>query len=132
MLKKNNGITKEEICQNQFTAYIILAAKRTKWAYVRRIAREEEKQLLLKKKLEAKSRQTKEVTFPSNGIFKNQRLEDALEKLSKREQCVIIWYLLEAQSFKEIGETLHISSKGAASVYYRALKKIRTEMGDSV
>lgn len=132
MFKKNAGITKEETCQNQFTAYILLAAKRTKWAYVRRTEREKEKQLLLKEKLEKVSRQTEDVTFPSNGIFKNQRLEDALEKLSKRERCVIIWYLLEAQSFKEIGETLHISPKGAASIYYRARKKIRTEMEDTV
>lgn len=132
MLKKNNGITKEEICQNQFTAYVLLAAQRTRWAYVRRSVREEEKQILLKEKLEKKGRQAEKVMFPSNGIFKNQRLEDALEKLSRRERCIIIWYMMEAQSFKEIGETLHMSPKGAASIYYRALKKIRTEMGDTV
>ena len=28
MIKKNDGISKDDICQNQFTAYVVLAVKR--------------------------------------------------------------------------------------------------------
>ena len=35
MIKKNDGISKDDICQNQFTAYVVLAVKRKRQSYMR-------------------------------------------------------------------------------------------------
>ena len=46
MIKRNDGISKDDICQNQFTAYVVLAVKRKRQSYIKK-----------KKKPELKRRQ---------------------------------------------------------------------------
>ena len=36
MVKRNSGTSKEDICQNQFTAYVVLAVKRKRQAYIKK------------------------------------------------------------------------------------------------
>ena len=36
MIKKNDGISKDDICQNQFTAYVVLAVKRKRQSYIKK------------------------------------------------------------------------------------------------
>lgn len=40
MVKRNSGTSKEDICQNQFTAYVVLAVKRKRQAYIKKKIRE--------------------------------------------------------------------------------------------
>lgn len=51
MIKRNDGISKDDICQNQFTAYVVLAVKRKRQSYIKK-SRE-----ITKKKTELKRRQ---------------------------------------------------------------------------
>lgn len=44
MIKKNDGISKDDICQNQFTAYVVLAVKRKRQSYIKKKQREHEKE----------------------------------------------------------------------------------------
>ena len=44
MVKRNDGTSKEDICQNQFTAYVVLAVKRKRQAYIKKKMRDKEKQ----------------------------------------------------------------------------------------
>lgn len=34
MIKRNDGISEDDICQNQFTAYVLLAVKRKRQSYI--------------------------------------------------------------------------------------------------
>lgn len=40
MVKRNSGTSKEDICQNQFTAYVVLAVKRKRQAYIKKKIRD--------------------------------------------------------------------------------------------
>ena len=42
MVKRNSGTSKEDICQNQFTAYVVLAVKRKRQAYIKKKIRDKE------------------------------------------------------------------------------------------
>ena len=42
MVKRNSGTSKEDICQNQFTAYVVLAVKRKRQAYIKKKIRHKE------------------------------------------------------------------------------------------
>ena len=44
MVKRNSGTSKEDICQNQFTAYVVLAVKRKRQAYIKKKIRDKENQ----------------------------------------------------------------------------------------
>ena len=49
MIKRNDGISKDDICQNQFTAYVVLAVKRKRQSYIKKKEREHEKETRTKK-----------------------------------------------------------------------------------
>lgn len=40
MIKRNDGISKDDICQNQFTAYVVLAVKRKRQSYIKKKQRD--------------------------------------------------------------------------------------------
>ena len=52
MIKRNDGISKDDICQNQFTAYVVLAVKRKRQSYIKKKQREHEKETRTKKEAE--------------------------------------------------------------------------------
>ena len=45
MVKRNDGTSKEDICQNQFTAYVVLAVKRKRQAYIKKKMRDRKNKL---------------------------------------------------------------------------------------
>lgn len=49
MIKRNDGISEDDICQNQFTAYVLLAVKRKRQSYIKKKQREHEKENRIKK-----------------------------------------------------------------------------------
>ena len=51
MVKRNDGTSKEDIYQNQFTAYVVLAVKRKRQAYIKKKMRDKEKQTKTEEKL---------------------------------------------------------------------------------
>ena len=51
MASRNDGTSKEDICQNQFTAYVVLAVKRKRQAYIKKKIRDKEKQTKTEKEL---------------------------------------------------------------------------------
>lgn len=52
MIKRNDGISKDDICQNQFTAYVVLAVKRKRQSYIKKKQRDNEKENRTKKEAE--------------------------------------------------------------------------------
>ena len=113
MIKKNDGISKDDICQNQFTAYVVLAVKRKRQSYIKKKQREHEKETRTKKEAE-----------------QSEKLMAAMQQLSLKERFVVTEYVLKGKPFKEIAQETGLKEKGLASAYYRSIKKLRAEMGD--
>lgn len=60
--------------------------------------------------------------------LENEGLIHAISCLSEREQYVLMARVLGDRSFNDIAASLHLSYKGAAAIYYRAVDKVKRNM----
>ena len=130
MIKRNDGISKDDICQNQFTAYVVLAVKRKRQTYIKKKQRDNEKETRTKKETEQSEFRTAGYDIWSRIEPQNEKLMAAMQQLSLKERVVVIGYVLQGKTFKEIAKEVGLTEKGAASVYYRSIKKLRAKIGD--
>ena len=130
MIKRNDGISKDDICQNQFTAYVVLAVKRKRQSYIKKKQRDSEKETRTKKEAEQSEFKTAGYDMWSRMEPQNEKLMAAMQQLSLKERFVVVGYVLEEKTFKEIAQEIGLSEKGVASVYYRSIKKLRAKMGN--
>lgn len=130
MIKRNDGIFKDDICQNQFTAYVVLAVKRKRQSYIKKKRRDNEKEARTKKEAEQSEFKTAGYDMWSRKEPQNENLIAAMQQLSLKERFVVTEYVLKGCTFKEIAQETGLTEKGAASAYYRSIKKLRAEMGD--
>ena len=130
MIKRNDGISKDDICQNQFTAYVVLAVKRKRQSYIKKKQREHEKETRTKKEAEQSEFRTAGYDMWSRMEPQNEKLMAAMQQLSLKERFVVTEYVLKGKPFKEIAQETGLKEKGVASAYYRSIKKLRAEMGD--
>ena len=130
MIKRNDGISKDDICQNQFTAYVVLAVKRKRQSYIKKKQREHEKETRTKKEAEQSEFRTAGYDMWSRMEPQNEKLIAAMQQLSFKERLVVVGYVLEEKTFKEIAQEIGLSEKGVASVYYRSIEKLRAKIGD--
>ena len=129
MIKRNDGISKDDICQNQFTAYVVLAVKRKRQSYIKKKQREHEKETRTKKEAEQSEFRTAGYDMWSRMEPQNEKLMAAMQQLSLKERFVVTEYVLKGKPFKEIAQETGLKEKGVASAYYRSIKKLRAEMG---
>ena len=130
MIKRNDGISKDDICQNQFTAYVVLAVKRKRQSYIKKKQRDNEKENRTKKEAEQSEFRTAGYDMWSRMEPQNEKLMAAMQQLSLKERFVVTEYALKGKPFKEIAQETGLKEKGVASAYYRSIKKLRAEMGD--
>ena len=130
MIKRNDGISKDDICQNQFTAYVVLALKRKRQSYIKKKQREHEKETRTKKEAEQSEFRTAGYDMWSRMEPQNENLIAAMQQLSFKERFVVTEYVLKGKPFKKIAQETGLKEKGVASAYYRSIKKLRAEMGD--
>lgn len=129
MWKKNSGQTEQEILQNRFTAYLSKAIQRRRKNYLEQVGRRKEETL-------------SEEMITNMGIFMEQdainelplimQLENdtlfyALKSLNERERHVFLAKVLDEKNFNTLALELGLSYKGTATVYYRAVKKMKRE-----
>ncbi|MCM1561440.1 MAG: sigma-70 family RNA polymerase sigma factor [Butyrivibrio sp.] len=130
MWKKNSGQTEQEILQNRFTAYLSKAIQRRRKNYLEQIGRRKEETL-------------SEEMITNLGIFmeldainelplimqlESEPLFYALKSLNERERHVFLAKVLDEKKFHTLAIELGMSYKGAATVYYRAVKKLKESM----
>lgn len=130
MVKRNDGISQDDICKNQFTAYVVLAVKRKRQSYIKKKQRDNEKENRTKKEAEQSEFRTAGYDMWSRMESQNENLMAAMQQLSLKERFVVTEYVLKGCTFKEIAQETGLTEKGAASAYYRSIKKLRTKMGD--
>lgn len=130
MIKRNDGTSKDDICQNQFTAYVVLAVKRKRQSYIKKKQREHEKETRTKKEAEQSEFRTAGYDMWSRMEPQNENLIVAMQRLSFKERFVVTEYVLKGKPFKEIAQETGLKEKAVASAYYRSIKKLRAKMGD--
>ena len=104
MIKRNDGISKDDICQNQFTAYVVLAVKRKRQSYIKKKQREHEKETRTKKEAEQSEFRTAGYDMWSRMEPQNENLIVAMQRLSFKERFVVTEYVLKGKPFKEIAQ----------------------------
>lgn len=131
MIKRNNGTSKDDICQNQFTAYVVLAIKRRRQSYIKKKQRDNEKAAKIKKEAEQSESRITGYDMGSSIEPRNEKLMVAMQQLTSKERFVVTGYVLKGRSFQEIAQETGLTEKGAASAYYRSIKKLRAKMGNA-
>ena len=129
MYKRNNGSTEQEKYQNKFTAFITASIRNERKAYIRATYRrkvnicdmEEEHFLLLHDKTD----------FVSELTVSNT-LKIALDSLDDRERYVLVSRVIQEKSFEDIAESLGLKYNGVATIYHRALIKLRKKIGGGI
>lgn len=102
MIKKNDGISKDDICQNQFTAYVVLAVKRKRQSYIKKKQREHEKETRTKKEAEQSEFRTAGYDMWSRMEPQNEKLMAAMQQLSLKERLVVTEYVLKGSPLRKL------------------------------
>ena len=126
MASRNDGTSKDDICQNQFTAYVVLAVKRKRQAYIKKKIRDKEKQTKTEKELSKLGIEGDDVWIGLE--IQNEELVDAMQQLKPKEHVIVVGYVLKRKSFREIAQEMKLTERTVASLYYRSIKKLRTKM----
>lgn len=92
MVKRNDGTSKEDICQNQFTAYVVLAVKRKRQAYIKKKMRDKEKQTKTEEKLSKFKIEGDDVW--NRLEIQNEELVIVMQQLKPKEYFIVVGYVL--------------------------------------
>ena len=126
MVKRNDGTSKEDICQNQFTAYVVLAVKRKRQAYIKKKMRDKEKQTKTEEKLSKFGIEKEDVW---HGLeIQNEELVIVMQQLKPKEHFIVVGYVLRRKTFKELAQETKLTERAAASTYYRSIEKLRIKI----
>lgn len=124
MYKRNDGLTGDQILQNQFTAFLNTALCNTRKAYLRGKYRRCKRECI-----------TDEFFLcPYDGEYTESAVDyaelyAALSAIREKERRVFLARVLDEKGFDEIARELGLSYKGAAAIYYRTIAKLRVLLG---
>ena len=126
MWQRNNGQAREEL-QIRFTGYLIQAVRRTQRDYLRALCKYGENEILTEVFCAVSQTLEQEVMerLPLWEKIESGALLYALKQLDERERYVFLARVLDKRPFDVIGVQLGLSYKGAAAVYYRAIRKLK-------
>ena len=126
MWQRNNGQAREEL-QIRFTGYLIQAVRRTQRDYLRALCKYGENEILTEVFCAVSQTLEQEVMerLPLWENIESGALLYALKQLDERERYVFLAHVLDKRPFDVIGVQLGLSYKGAAAVYYRAIRKLK-------
>ena len=139
MYTEEKRLTQEEISWRQFNKYVKTALIRKRKDYLQKKTRirehetPQDPETILLYKWDRRNDGDFEELFQDdtdilNLDIENNRLQQALKQLNRREYYVVITYTLKRRTLIQLAEDLGIKYKSAAAVYYRAMDKLRREM----
>lgn len=123
---------KDDILKNCFTAYIASAVQHRRIDYIKQLERRQEINGYMEKIYYPASFDLEETALkdlPFTMKLENEALLEVFLQLEERERYVLLKRILYETSLEDLANELGLSYKGAAAVYYRAVKKIRKRMG---
>lgn len=126
MWQRNNGQVREEL-KIKFTGYLIQAVRRTQRDYLRALCKYGENEILTEVFCAVSQTLEQEVMerLPLWENIESGALLYALKQIDERERYVFLARVLDKRPFDVIGVQLGLSYKGAAAVYYRAIRKLK-------
>lgn len=131
MWQKNNGKSKTEILQNQFTAYLATAVQRRRNDYIQQMNRRQQAESLTDGfpfMPECSIEQDMLLGLPVLMQIEDSVLFRALKELSERERYIFLERTLEGKSFEMLAQETGLGYKGVSAVYYRTVQKIKKEV----
>ena len=131
MWQKNNGKSETEVLQNLFTAYLTTAVRRRRNDYIKQAVRIQQMEGMTEDIPYNQDQRAEEDMV--RGLPLPMQLEDsallhALKGISERERHVFFARVLDERGFESLAEEMGLGYKGVATIYYRALRKIKKKM----
>lgn len=125
MFTKNNSSDEQDILQNQFTAFLTVAVSNARIDYLRARIRRLQKELVTEEY---------EILFSEDhdyieALSDNDALRYAMREIKEKERYVVLARILDEKGFDEIADDLGMGYKGAAAIYYRAIRKLKNILG---
>ena len=124
MIPRNNGITEDEILQNQFTAYVTLAVRRQRMHYTKKLEQKNNNEfhfLPLHSSMPAEEDQI--------GILvEYDALNYALRQIREKDRKIVLARVVEEKPFAEIAQEMDMTYKAVSQLYYRILKRLKLHM----
>ena len=124
MFKRNDGIG-VNATQNKFTAMLKQSIHNRKINYMKSLNKRFRKEL----PLEDYTYFVGEEYDFIQAIIDYDTVRTALRTLSDRERRIIVLHILDDKDFAEIGREFGLSYHGTATIFHRALKKLRETLG---
>lgn len=118
----NDGSNADNALQNQFTAYLSTAIQNTRKKYIHNRIKQSQSEIWIE---EIEYISDVQSTNFTEFIAEVDTLLTILKMLNDRERQVLIARVIEEKSFDTIASELGISYKGAATLYYRTIAKLR-------
>lgn len=132
MWKDHDDQIKDDILRNCFTAYIASAVQHRRIDYIKQLEKCQEINGHMEKIYYPESFDLERAAL--NGLpitmkMENEALLQVFLELEERERYVLLKRVIDETSLEDLANELGLTYKGAAAVYYRAVKKIRNRMG---
>ena len=130
---RNDGKGDANALQNRFTAYLMVAVHRQKYAYFNR-----QRQLQVyeipadyqsTQFIDEKAGNDQWGRFPVMWQIEDPLLIQALERLTARERYILFERVLGERSYEDISGPLGLRYSGTAAAYRRVVQKLRKELG---
>lgn len=131
MNKRKNGRTESNIIQAKFTVYLMKAVWNYHAKYKNIISRQKQYEVSWDLQEDWGGGLIEQDMLDGLSLLdqlENQDLVRALCMLSTRELEVVLAKVVEEKRLAEIAKSIDLGYKGAASVYSRAIKKLRYHM----
>ena len=131
MWQKNNGKSETEMLQNLFTAYLTTAVRRRRNDYIQQTVRIQQMESVEDDIQYIPEQGAEEDMF--RGLPLPMQMEDSallhvLKGISERARYVFFARVLDERGFESLAEEMGLGYKGVATIYYRALSKIKKKM----
>ena len=107
-------------------AYVVLAVKRKRQAYIKKKIRDKENQA--KREEEQSNFGAEENTVWDRLEVQNEELVAAVQQLKPKARFIVTGYVLKGKTFKELAQETKLTERAAASTYYRSIEKLRIKM----
>ena len=124
MLSRNNGVTENEILQNQFTAYVSRAIRNRKLRYIINRDQKNSKELLFAQLEDFSTAEEDKI----GELLEYEILRQALRQIKKKERVIVLARVVEEKSFREIAQEMNMTYKAVSNMYYRVMKRLREHM----
>ena len=131
---KNDGKHQCSDVQNRFTAYLLLGVKRRKQEFIEDKVRKTRADNMIYRVFNPYDFDFDThiiSTIPLHLQIKNDRLFDPVFQLTEREKYIFLQHTLCQVSFEILAQELDSTYKSVSNIFYRALKKVRDNLGRS-